>query len=449
MQVGILRYWSARARKTGMNMLRFLRRLVTVLFLLVVATLAFVHFVLLESSPRVQTMSLPAAEDVKAARDFVKGVESKLVGAEPGSVTIRITPDQLNSVATLGARFTKGYRGTFIVGETVVIGDFSVPIPWVGGERWLNVTGVVPEFRGAFRADEVRIGGLNLPPSIALGLVRLTGNLVVGDSFGTTILSVPQSMEITESDLAFDVIMGEVGDNGLFSGVFSSLRGQELPSSEEVQAFEARFVQAIEQGRLPDEGSFLPYVQFALDDVVANASDASLPNSYTAAMIALAKICGAGDFGLVVSGIRFEQNSKLAIEKCKGVTLNERIDSRRHFITAAAIQAISNRGYSVTVGELKELHDTISSGGFDFTDLSANNSGIRMSDKIMSGTIADLVTFRERITQENDVIISYDNIPAIMSGDDFATRYGDIDSPEYKEMLAFIETRIDQLAVHQ
>ena len=61
--------------------------------------------------------------------------------------------------------------------------------------------------------------------------------------------------------------------------------------------------------------------------------------------------------------------------------MRDRHDSRLHFITAAALKAASNRGFAVGVGEFKELYDSLSGdNGFDFTDLAANNSGIRLSD---------------------------------------------------------------------
>ena len=72
--------------------------------------------------------------------------------------------------------------------------------------------------------------------------------------------------------------------------------------------------------------------------------------------------------------------------ECSRLTLNDRIDSRRHFTTAAAIQAASNRNVSVSVGEFKELNDSLH-GGFDFTDMAANNSGIRMANLFMATPI--------------------------------------------------------------
>jgi len=429
--------------------LKFIKLVFLASVVLGVLSVGFLHFYVLEGSPRVATMVRPEPEDVKATRDFVKSVEQKLAVDDEIYSTLKITSEQLESIAKLGARFTKDYRGTFNVGQSVVVGQFSVPVPWIGGDRWLNVMGIVPEFEDGFTAQEIRVGGLNVPPSLALFMMRLGGNIVVGDSFGTKILSIPQTMAINEDEISFDVYMGSVGQNGLFSGVFSSLRGQKLPSNREIQSIQDLLIGAMFDGTLSTEGSFLPYLRFVLEDVANKSSEENLANTFTAGMLALAKVCGAGDFGLVVSGIKFDQEAVRAVERCSDVTLNGRVDSRRHFITAAAIQAVSNRGYSVTVGELKELHDTISAGGFDFSDLSANNSGIRLADFVMSNEVSALRTLIDGLDSENSVIIAFDEIPVILSRQDFEDIYGDIDSSEYKEMLAFIEGKIDLLPIYQ
>ena len=133
--------------------------------------------------------------------------------------------------------------------------------------------------------------------------------------------------------------------------------------------------------------------------------------------------------------------------ECSRLTLNDRIDSRRHFTTAAAIQAASNRNVSVSVGEFKELSDSLGRG-FDFTDMAANNSGIRMANLFMATPVGDWSRLIARIEAEEDVIVPYDDIPQILSREAFSAQFGEIDSDRYLEMLHLIETKIDALALH-
>ncbi|MFT6738042.1 MAG: hypothetical protein ACJA0G_002184 [Kangiellaceae bacterium] len=81
-------------------------------------------------------------------------------------------------------------------------------------------------------------------------------------------------------------------------------------------------------------------------------------NAYTAALFGLTKACGARDFAMFVGRLAFleeVQSNRTWTTSCNDVTFNNRIDSRRHFITSAALQAASNRGFSVSIGEFKEL----------------------------------------------------------------------------------------------
>lgn len=207
----------------------------------------------------------------------------------------------------------------------------------------------------------------------------------------------------------------------------------------------------MDAGALPRDGSYLPYLLFTLDAALAGSKTEGIANAYTSAITALALVCGAGDFTLVVGGM---VGSAFAEDRdwktnCGALTLNDRIDSRRHFTTAAAIQAASNRGFAVSVGEFKELYDTVKSGGFDFTDIAANNSGIRLSNRMMSAPAADWPALIYLIQQEGDVIVAFDGIPQIMSAEAFEQQYQDVESPAYAAMLSTIETKIDALALHE
>ena len=258
-------------------------------------------------------------------------------------------------------------------------------------------------------------------------------------------------MQIEDDKEAFGIAMDEIGSNGVMRGFFGTLRGADMPEPHEIDRYYLLIRTAMDRGELPNKGSYLPYLQYTLEAALEGSRTEGVQNAYTSAIFALTSICGARDFTLIVGGL---VGNEPATDKdwktdCGELTLNGRIDSRRHFTTAAAIQAASNRGFAVSVGEFKELYDTVKSGGFDFTDLAANNSGIRMSNTLMSSPIADWPMALESIQYENDVIVAFDGIPQIMSGIEFLSTYGDVDSPEYYAMLSRIEAKIDVLSLHR
>jgi uncharacterized protein YfiM (DUF2279 family) len=135
---------------------------------------------------------------------------------------------------------------------------------------------------------------------------------------------------------------------------------------------------------------------------------------------------------------------------CEAMTLNGRVDSRLHFLISAALQAASNRGFSVAIGEFKELYDTLkNSGGFDFTDMAANLSGIRLSNVMMATPRKDWPARIALLETENDAIVAFEGLPHLMPDTEFAARYGDIDSPAYRETISRIEARIDRLDLYR
>ncbi len=432
-------------------MLRFLYRLGTMCLLFVVALLALLHFAVLEDKAIIVAATPPVAEDVQSVQQFVRNFRDAANATDPDGANLVTDVDQLNSLARMGARFLPGFRGQMTLQPGALSGQVSVPVPWVTGRKWVNLSGRVPPFTDQVRFEDVRLGRLPIPSSVAYWGVRMGGNVVIGDGFGDTVLSAAQRMEISGETLQFAVTLDDFGTNGIMRGVFGQLRGQAMPQAAQADVYYQAIRTAIDDGRLPVEGSYLPYLRFTLQFVVDQSTPETYQNDYTAAIMALARACGARDFSLVIGGLAFgdtvsDDNWQ---RDCKAVLLNDRIDTRRHFTTAAALQAASNRGFSVSIGEFKELHDTISgAGGFDFTDLAANNAGIRMSDVLMQTPFEDWPAMLDRLQAEGDVITSFEGIPGLMIEDDFKAQFGGLDSPAYNAMVDQIEARIDALSFY-
>ena len=416
---------------------------------LLVAAVALV--VILEPTPRVMQHTPPSPTDVQQAKGFVRGVRLALNTQTGEPVPFNTDLTSLNATLKLGARLVPGFRGEMEPAFDQVIGHTSIPVPFTNGGRWLNATLAAPSFEGEFKLSQAQIGPIDLPPGMTLTLLRVGANILFGNQLGDTVTSAARAMTIDGSNLRFTLVMDQVGGNGIMRGVFGTLRGRSMPGDDEITRYYYLIREAMESGELPTEGSYLPYLAFTLAAAEVGAEKEGADNAYTSALFALTLICGARDFTLVVGGLVTGDldDGRAWTKNCSNVTLNDRIDSRRHFTTAAAIQAASNRGFAVSVGEFKELNDTLKAGGFDFTDIAANNSGIRMSNRFMGAPLQDWPMLRERVQSEHDVIVSYDDIPQIMSEVDFNATYGDIEDPRYLTMLNQIERKIDQLSLHQ
>lgn len=420
-----------------------------ILTLLVLAWLAV--FLMVEDAPLVEAGPPPAPSDVVSARKLVRDLRLATNLQTDGGAPLTTTIPQLNSAVRLGARLMPGLRGDVTIDNNALIGRASVAVQWIGGQKWINVTGTIPEFDGTLSLQEVTVGGWVIPPDIALGTAQRIANLYFGNGIGNNLTSAATAMQIEGGDVAFSVSLSEMGDNGLVRNIFGSIRGEEFPAQEQIDAAYIRLRMAMDDGTLAVTGSFSPYLQFALQDALDNSGSDGLANAYTSAVFGLTRACGPRNFGTLVGRLAITTTApdREWATDCTEITLNDRIDSRRHFIASAALRAAANRGISFAIGEFKELHDTVSgAGGFDFTDISANLSGIRLTDRFMGLPRDQWTASIASLKSETIYIIDFDGIPGLMPEDEFLQSYGTVESAPYQAMLRLIEGRIDQLSLH-
>lgn len=431
-------------------MRRFIRFLLIMTLLIGASVYAF-GAAFLQREPAVAAMQPPAPEDVRAAREFYKQVQAATSGGPRAPQTVVLDASTLEAVLRLGARLVRNYRADTDITDTAVRVRASIPVAWFGQSRWINLRLSIPAFEDRFELDFVQLGERELPTTLALHLARIGGNYLLGSGAGDTLLDAPASMAIDRDRMIFALRLDREGRSEVIEGVFGQLRGADMPAPELVDDYYVKLRDALERQEVPTTGSFVPLMRFAIALAHETGEQPSAADGFTAVILALAKACGAADFRLILgpSAGRLSQELGLWRADCQQLRLDGRIDLRRHFVTAAAIKAASSRGFTVSLGEFKELHDTISgAGGFDFTDIVANNSGIRFANLFMSTPREDWPNLIARMQDEAAILPSLDNIPGLMPRDQFEARFGNVETPEYQAMIREIEQRIDRLAIH-
>jgi hypothetical protein len=405
----------------------------------------------LQDEPAVASMTPAAPEDVHAAREFYRQVQAATGGGSGVPRTVTLSAETLQSVLRLGARIVPGYRAATEVSDDLVRITGAVPVPWYDGARWLNLHAEIAPFQDRFVLHHVRVGEREISPELALRLARLAGTLVLGAGEGDKVFAAPAAMAIDGDRILLSLRLDREGRTGVIKGVFGALRGGGLPPPERVDHYYVKLRTAMDRLEAPVRGSFLPLLRLAILMAYEQADDQTGTDEFTAAILALAKACGAVDFRMIVGPAAGEASGALGRWRtgCDRLVLAGRIDLRRHFVTAAAVKAASNRGFAISLGEFKELYDSLSgAGGFDFTDIVANNSGIRLANLFLSRPHAEWPELLERMQTERDVLADLDDIPGVMPREQFQTRFGDIDSPAYRAMIDLIEARIDRTALH-
>lgn len=402
---------------------------------------------LTDPEPSVPPAGPPSAADVAAARTAGAALRDALAGE---TEELRIEVAAVGSAVRLWARMLPELRADARVGDGALGLRLSLPLHLPGGPRWLNLAATVPPFEGGPALDALTLGGVALPPDLSLDLARIGANLALGDRTGDRLFGMVETLRIGDEALVLTLGPKTGGRGGLSRRVVAAIPGGAMPAPEQVAALHDRIRAAIDAGGLPDTGTMLPHLRFALAAAEAEAAAGGDPGeSYAAAILALACACGGPEARAIPESLTGAATDRGWQRDCDAVTLGERRDLRQHFLMSAALQALANRGFAVSVGEFKELLDSGQGGtGFDFTDIAANLAGIRLSDRVMALPAGDWPDLGNRIRAESDLLPRLQGLPGRMTETAFAARFGSIDSPAYRAVLDEIEARIDALPLY-
>jgi hypothetical protein len=95
------------------------------------------------------------------------------------------------------------------------------------------------------------------------------------------------------------------------------------------------------------------------------------------------------------------------------------------------------------IGVYKEQADAQHGSGFSFNDIAADRAGTRFG--LLAVQRPDAL--QPRLSQplsEADLLPDVADLPQFLSRREFAQRFGSIEAPAYREMMALIEDRLDR-----
>lgn len=129
------------------------------------------------------------------------------------------------------------------------------------------------------------------------------------------------------------------------------------------------------------------------------------------------------------------------------LTLLNRYDSAQHFVISAALAAWAGEPIADAIGVYKELADAKQGSGFSFADLAADRAGTRFGEAV-NRTPPLALLLRGKFA-ETDLIPTLDGLPEYLRESEFRRRYGDVNSPAYRQLLTEIEGRIAALPLYR
>lgn len=413
----------------------------SILLVLIVGPAVFL-FAAMESKPLVKSHKTATSSDAKRARALFKELVSLTKSGKEQRV-LKVTQADINSVVAFSARAIPTLRGRATVGSDTIRIASSIRVP---GGRWLNGQMAVAASERGLDIQSVSLGPFQLPASAVVPLARIGLNIVFGDNVGTILTTSIDGIAINGRTVSVGIGLSDADRETLTTSVQSTLQNVADVNVEEVRSFYAALDEAAKAGRAGYSSSAAGYLRLMMELVRETAPQDDQASIRQSALLALAIYCGHPRVERFIGDV-VPEKQRGKTTKCATATLSGRRDLRQHFIISAGLEAASNGSVAFTIGEFKELLDSSGGGsGFSFDDLAADRAGIRFAQVLLKTDVSAWPTLIGRLAAEKDVFPSISGLPAGLSKSEFESRYGDVDSDAYKQVLADIERRIDALA---
>ena len=413
----------------------------------------------LQSSPHIQPKhhidANSAAENQRIVQRLIQSVKS-----EEQLIHLKATQSELHGLSAFGHRAVSQLTSDIILFQNSALIKFSIELPFPDFVKYLNVEVMLIASKQGLDLDKVTIGNLALPGNGLIKMAEWLANVYVKDEFGTELLSMIKSVDITSNQLSVGVVLSEnLKDDPLNNknGLFALRDKLALYGDVEVIRFYYQsLVETIEQSE-DLKFSFAEYIGFTFG-LAKQRHLAGITESPTeenrAALMALVLYFGTDKFELLVGDI-----SKLSTKQIQQrnilrsrVKLRKRVDIQKHFIYSVALQLFGTSTASNAIGELKEFLDSNRGGsGFSFADLMADRAGTRLA---MLATNSDesalkVQKFLADIIDETLLLPELTGLPEGISQQAFELYYRDINSKIYSEMLDNIDQQLQTIPVYK
>lgn len=426
-------------------------RISIVLLLLIFIALPVVLLTAISDSKALvtQTARVDSNSAIKAryiAKQLYLGLTSK---AADSSATIRLSEDELNEALALAVRGIPSTKSRARIDAGKLLAELTLRLPSNPLGEYLNVTAVIEPFSDGLQISQLRVGNLNLSGRILLGVVEtLLNRALQGEALGSELMAAVESLHINESRIT--LVYHPVAN---FRSKLKQLKTQLQLGEDDsyrVREYYLQLCQFRQQG--PSEGyealsAYLSHIFTYAGQQSNNIEQAVAENQ--AALLAMALFLGSERFDALIGALNWETR-----KRCRSpdgyIGLANRNDLRLHFVFSAALQVIANSGISFSIGEYKELLDTEQGGsGFSFADLAADRAGIRFAEfAVDKSSAVQLQNRANKLSHEGLFFPSISALPEGIEQQDFERR-GGIESDFYRQYLAVIERRIEQLPLYQ
>ncbi len=421
--------------------------------LLVIVTLGGICFWLLfDAQPLVTPQGQMNADAVRHSKQLLSNLNAAMQNQTDQQWVFSANTDELNSAFALASRTLPGFRGQAQVTADGLTSFMTLPVAVLGNRYYLNASVQVRPSTGPLDIQQVTLGMLTVPGETALNLLGWFADRVWGPGKGAGLLAMVRSVQFQQDEVKVEVTRPGGWDLQRLKQSGLSVYRELFSSPAQTANLEFYYKIAAQYALTQPNSSLHGYLQLLFRQ--AQARTAIYPDEAgraqqenQAVLLAMAQLLGGHNLQLLVNEVKSAPGGKPP-----RVTLARRPDLQQHFIYSATIQVLTNKNVSDTVGQAKELLDSIKGGsGFSFVDLLADRAGVRFAQIAIGSpnSAAELQQFFSQERTEADLFPSKSRLPEGLSQQSFEQKYQSVDSVDYQKMLADIDQRLNALPLYQ
>ena len=379
--------------------------------------------------------------DFKNAQNLVERYDPRRM--PPDQVTmVKATSDELDTLLKGAFSGMKQIATRVKVTRFGVIAAVSAELPLPSNPlgRFLNIRTVIAPAPDGFEITRFAVGSIEFAPSLIKPAILFGLDRLVGDGKGQRILDSIQSVQVAEPEVT---IAFKPPPHLMDTLKEAAIQHASVSDPELVRRYYHEIDDLLSEIPRGRQASLIEVIRPVFQLAQSRSRKLNPIRENEAALLAIAIHFGDARFERFVGEIRSDE-AKSRQRSLDHFRLNGRHDFVQHFTISIGLTLTGGDLAANLIGELKEAKDSQKSSGFSFTDIGADRAGVNLAKRAVSGeNAAHRVQRILANTHSEDIFFPrFTDLPEGLSTAVFRQRYGDVNSPKYKRVIAEIDKRI-------
>jgi hypothetical protein len=417
--------------------MRFVLKLFLIIAVAVPLAAASVLYLAIDLEPTVRRAAEITPSNIERAKQVLdQNDPRKLRTGSRRSITLN--QQDLDIAANYLAHFYANGGARLILNNRKAELAASLRPPQIPVIFYFNVTAKLAGGSPLPRLDELRVGRLVIPGLIADWLMTQTMVQLLGKEAVDAAVQTIKQVDLKQGQLNVVYQWSSNLPETLRRAAFT------VDDQERLRTYQERLT--LISNAPKDKNVSLAELLVALFELAEVRSRQGNPVAENrAAILVLALYANGKPLGTILPAAKdWPRPTK------QTVTLDGRDDLSKHFIVSAAIAAKAGAPLSDAVGVYKEIEDSRGGSGFSFNDIAADRAGTRLGEYAANPALAQKVQRQLSAgVGEKDIMPKTADLPEFMPEKEFLRRYGGVDAPPYKKMMAEIERRVAALPLYR